>query len=175
MSVNIKQNGSLVKISGSSSWTGTRAEYEAIKDTIPVGSVVNITDDEDAKLVLPSDQQQVYSTNEIQIGTWIDGKPIYRKIIMPPDTIVNSTLTPISSMIWYVENVKDIISFKGSFIYDTTNYEIYIPDTAYAEVIRPHLDTSIHKLGFRYRHPTEGVDVTYKNIKLCVEYTKITD
>lgn len=47
MSVNIKQNGSLVKISGSSSWTGTRAEYEAVKDNIPVGSMVNITDDED--------------------------------------------------------------------------------------------------------------------------------
>ena len=54
MSVNIKQNGSLVKISGSSSWTGTRAEYEAVKDTIPVGSVVNITDDSDPKFVNPT-------------------------------------------------------------------------------------------------------------------------
>lgn len=26
-------------------------------------------------------KQDVYSTDEIEIGTWIDGKPIYRKVI----------------------------------------------------------------------------------------------
>lgn len=50
-------------------------------DTLPVGTEV----DYDGSIV-PSGWTEVadpntYSTNEIKIGTWIDGKPLYRKVI----------------------------------------------------------------------------------------------
>lgn len=50
MSVNIydKSTDTLEKVAGSGkiyTWTGTRAEYEAEKDTMPDGCYVNITDD----------------------------------------------------------------------------------------------------------------------------------
>ena len=53
MSVNIykKETDTLQKVAGNAEpiniWTGTSAEYEAEKDTIPDGSYVNITDDTD--------------------------------------------------------------------------------------------------------------------------------
>ena len=53
MSVNIykKETDTLQKVAGNAEpiniWTGTSAEYETEKDTIPDGSYVNITDDTD--------------------------------------------------------------------------------------------------------------------------------
>jgi hypothetical protein len=59
-------------------WSGTRAEYEAIKDNIPEGAYVALTDDIDSTY-----ESGDYSTNEVNTGKrWIDGKPIYRKVLV---------------------------------------------------------------------------------------------
>ena len=55
--------------------------YVKAFDTLPVGTEV----DYDGETV-PSGWTEVadpntYSTNEVKIGTWIDGKPLYRKVI----------------------------------------------------------------------------------------------
>lgn len=48
-----------------------------------------------------------YSTDEIEIGQWVDGKPIYRKVIR-----ITLTTTQQSTSI-NVNNVSKIISFGG--------------------------------------------------------------
>lgn len=59
-------------------------------------------------------ENQVYSTNEIRIGTWIDGKPLYRKVITATlnlsnmgDHYVPSNITNLSQTIKlnYIINV----------------------------------------------------------------------
>lgn len=58
-------------------WTGTRAEYEAQASQIPDDTAVFITDDEIQSLIISN--YAVYSTDEKEVGTWIDGSTLYRK------------------------------------------------------------------------------------------------
>lgn len=61
--------------------TYTLAEYETIKNDIPIGSLFNISDD---KTQITNAGTNKYSTDEIICGEWIDGKPLYRKVISIP-------------------------------------------------------------------------------------------
>lgn len=60
----------------------TNGEGEAeILDPLPVGSILEYDGD-----VVPDGYEEVaegenYSTEEVRVGTWIDGKPLYRKVI----------------------------------------------------------------------------------------------
>ena len=86
-------------------------------DSIPAGAVIDFEGD-----VVPEgyeqveDKGEIYSTEEQVIGTWIDGKPLYRKVI---DGIVLSGNETI------VEQTSGIIVQKiyGYFVY-TTNKSI---------------------------------------------------
>lgn len=65
--------------------------YVKASDTLPVGTVVDY-DGED----VPAGWEKIddYSTNETKIGTWIDGKPLYRKVLNFNETVnVNETFT----------------------------------------------------------------------------------
>ena len=53
---------------------------------------------------LKSSTYDVYSTNETVVGTWIDGKPIYRKVvILSSDQGITNTGTTISHGIHYID------------------------------------------------------------------------
>lgn len=58
-----------------------------------------------------------YSTSEQVIGTWIDGKPLYRKTFYIPDITIN-TGTTIESGITNIDIVK---SLDGTFKFTATN------------------------------------------------------
>lgn len=79
MSVNIyrKETDALEKVAGYGkidTWTGTQAEFDALdKSTLSDNCYINITDD----LAFGGEE---YSTSEIVVGKWIDGKPIYRRV-----------------------------------------------------------------------------------------------
>lgn len=71
-----------------STWTGTSAEFEALdKSTLEDGCYINITDDE-------SVCNNNYSTSEIDTGKkWVNGKPIYRKVVEIPSSSGESNIT----------------------------------------------------------------------------------
>ena len=60
-----------------------------------------------------------YSTEEQVIGTWIDGKPIYRKTITgkTPNAGVNTKMFPVTDI---AKDIKQIISFYGSIFITNT-------------------------------------------------------
>ena len=59
---------------GTGTFIGTAAAFNAVKATLPVNTVAYITDD--------ASGSSSYSTTETKTGeTWIDGKPIYRKVV----------------------------------------------------------------------------------------------
>lgn len=59
----------------------------------------------------------IYSTEETRIGTWIDGKPLYRRVInaiTPATTNANHTIADNL-------NIDRFVSFQG-FIYQSNGY-----------------------------------------------------
>lgn len=66
----------------------TQAEY----DRLPEGARRGLCVVTDAATVLP-EGGEVYSTQETRIGSWIDGKPLYRRVYRYKDLVVNGTGT----------------------------------------------------------------------------------
>jgi hypothetical protein len=76
-----------------------------------------------------------YSLSEARIGTWIDGKPIYRKVINKTGNVSANTWFTVEAM----PNVDTIVNhyvifdygLSGSYLcrIDNNNFEIYIKES----------------------------------------------
>lgn len=81
-----KETKTLIPIAGVEKFpaqTGTRAEFEAKKDLLPAGTVFTTTDEFEE-----TGEKMFYSTEETFTNKiWIDGKPIYRKMLINTETI----------------------------------------------------------------------------------------
>lgn len=62
-------------------WVGTMAEYLADESNIADGTNVKIKDDSTQGADISLAEYQFYSEEEQCIGCWVDGKPIYRRVI----------------------------------------------------------------------------------------------
>ena len=137
-------------------------------DTLPIGGIVNY----DGSTV-PEGYESVgndYSTNEINTGkTWIDGKPIYRKVYtfdLPPNPVtawnrVADLPTNFGKMIRLYGNLTDNINKNQKAIpyYETDSYYFHgliIPNEG--------------KLAYQHKGSANG-----GTCDLILEYTKTTD
>ena len=106
----------------------------------------------------------VYSTDEMIIGRWIDGKPLYRKVVQGNITSKNQSLFVVN------ENVETMISIRG---YDFSNGIYYFPFN-YAQ------DGSTQKAIF-YKKDTDTIEFRSNSsgsgevFVVILEYTKTTD
>lgn len=142
---------------------GTIVEYDG--DTIPDG------------FELVEDKGEVYSTEEVRIGTWIDGKPLYRKTIVN-NTIVNGgkdveNITPLD-----IENID--VAFLGgdSFYRDTkNNFTIGMSLINHYESINMHYVRTILSIANKQITSIIGayVSSSYLVGVFNVYYTKTTD
>lgn len=109
-----------------------------------------------------------YSTNETVVGTWIDGKPIYRKVINATKISGNTLLIPINDL-----NI-DTIFFDRTHSYIVTTSAIVYPfPYNYANTSDTY--TACERDGNNIKiNSSEGA---YSNgqIILVIEYTKTTD
>ena len=109
-------------------------------------------------------ENQIYSTTEQAIGTWIDGKPIYRKVVQGNITSKSQSLFVVN------ENVETMISIRG---YDFSNGIYYFPFN-YAQ------DGSTQKAIF-YKKDTDTIEFRSNSSEsgevfvVILEYTKTTD
>lgn len=105
-----------------------------------------------------------YSTTEIKIGTWIDGKPLYRKVIT--GTFASAT----ESIANIITGYDKVIKYNGT-ITTPSGYITQIPEytssTNYCYFV---LNTSNNYATLTI--PSSFVGETYI---LIVEYTKTTD
>ena len=112
-----------------------------------------------------TEQKDTYSTNEIKVGTWVDGKPVYRKVIEG----VTSGTPDTEYVIHTISNIKKTVSYYGSILDNNmVSHKIgtYL-STKYNSVV--FVDTS----GNVYmRHGSAMVNKSYS---LIIEYTKTTD
>lgn len=111
-------------------------------------------------------ESNIYSTEEKVIGKWIDGKPVYRKVIDTgtlPDSVGKQIPHNIS-------NVNQIINIKGYAYRSSDNIYLPLPHATYD-------NTAISC----YADRTEITIVTYTNRTsfktsyVILEYTKTTD
>lgn len=135
-------------------------------DTLPVGSVVMYNgDDIPEGYIELENYEPTYSLEEQVVGTWIDGKPIYRKVIL--------TNTPATANSWVdvdigVDNIKEYINYSARF--ETSGL------TYFADVF----EDSTHKFMTVAKSDAIAMMVgtsgwCSKPIALIVEYTKTTD
>ena len=101
-----------------------------------------------------------YSTDEQVIGTWIDGKPIYRKVFIIENTTTSETDIDVSSL-----NIENVIDISGIAYNDS----IQLPINFYNESGYNSCYYSKHISSIKYKI-SHG-----NNARIIIEYTKTTD
>lgn len=107
-----------------------------------------------------------YSTNEQVIGTWIDGKPIYRKVfnvgtITEQKTYITHGIANLGKLVNLYGFCNRSDNVQQPIPNNYTNWEIFLYDVSSIEITIKFSDNQWN------RNPY--------NIVLIVEYTKTTD
>ena len=105
-------------------------------------------------------QQHEYSTEEKVVGTWIDGKPIYERVIYVNNFIIgNNEIT--------LENLDTIINYSGSLIIsgDKRVFPFIQNNTSSKVIINDYNNTRI----------VINSAFNCNNIYIIIQYTKTTD
>lgn len=142
--------------------TYTLAEYEAAKNNIPEGSLFNISDD---KTQVTNVTNNKYSTDEIIVGEWIDGKPLYRKTYMFNLTIPQDSTERTTT---YDANISALnIDFFGSEVLSIEGLNVN-------NILRPNVEFLIGRDGIIRYWQNASSNTNYK-IAFSIVYTKTTD
>ena len=109
------------------------------------------------------DNLHEYSTEEKIVGRWIDGKPIYERVIHVENFIIgNNEIT--------LENLDTIINYSGNLILtDYPKWKRYFPYTPYNtsnKVAITHYNNTRFVVGSSFKCNT---------ISILMQYTKTTD
>ena len=111
------------------------------------------------------DSNSTYSTTEQIVGTWIDNKPIYRKVI-ECGALPNNTNKDVSHNI---QNLGVTIKCNGMAVRTSDSRALTIPDsTPSAEIVCGVTNTNVYIT-------TQNDRSSFNNSFLILEYTKTTD
>lgn len=125
------------------------------------GNETNIAPSVNAVKEYISDKVENYTTEEQVIGTWIDGKPIYRKVINKGHyTFTNGD----NKFAHGISNLGDVVDIKYTMFFSNAN-QYYIHWSAIASKIATNTDVILSANG----------DNTFDKLKIIIEYTKTTD
>ena len=117
------------------------------------------------------DKGEVYLTEEVKIGTWIDGKPLYRKIISSTLPKVTTDGTNVTSTVPINANI-DFGYIEKAFYTDIYSGRITLPwITGSGRVIRAYLDVPGQQISLL----SNTVELNERPVTIIVRYTKTTD
>jgi hypothetical protein len=174
------ENGSLVEPAkveiGGVSYDVTDAQYEG---NTPLSAsnlnlmqstlLGNVKDDltDDTKIPSVKAIKSTYSTTEKVVGTWIDGKPIYRKVVYYGN-LPNATA---KSVAHNISNLKQVITidgvcFDGNDAYYTLPLVYRGSDSSY------NVQTNVNSTDIRMASSQDRSSFT---AYIIIEYTKTTD
>lgn len=109
---------------------------------------------------LKSTPHDVYSTDETVVGTWFDGKKIYRKVMKFP--VITNQMT-------VLENIDHIINASGYFVWNgNMPYQYKFPCNDNDVIAHIVVDNTTAKIVTNYTNDT------LINLVLYLEYTKTT-
>lgn len=145
----------------------TQVEYDALSQEEKMnGSIYIITDQE-----LPSSGEEIYSTEETRIGTWIDGKPLYRRIVdaVLPNSATNNQWTTLVNL----GVLGELVNFRASII--TADKNTVINSPAFEGTNR-YIDISFsNTIGLCFYQYNFIDKMKGRGVHAIVEYTKTTD
>lgn len=137
-----------------------------ISEVILTKGIPNFVVFKDAILANDKRVDNIYSTSEVKIGTWIDGKPIYRKVM---------SFTPISQTtnLGGIANIDTLIYAGGTSTRNNSgHYKNLIPcNYSGWEIYLYDITTNYGVLKYSNNQWNEGVT----NALIVFEYTKTTD
>ena len=162
--------GTIVEIQGSTVPDG----YSKVDDLSlegvneKVGELYNLTTTDKSNVVNSINEVNDkfnYSTEETKIGTWIDGKPVYRKVVQ------NIVPTGLGINIYTMNDIENVVDYYG----------IYHQNNGFEKRINFYFSaTDYMTLNFNRKNHQFLLDNTsnYNNngtVSLIIEYTKKTD
>ena len=115
-----------------------------------------------------------YSTTEQRIGTWIDGKPIYRRVIWFNYAQVpsNATIVLADTSSWNIDmaiKIYGMLGYQAGYGTQTTTFRPMVLASGGTDDIRLDIDSG--SLRIRTYSNWSGWDRNF----VVVEYTKTTD
>lgn len=134
----------------------------AVGDTLPIGAIVEYDG-----TTVPTNWEKVndYSTEEVNTGnTWIDGKPIYRKVMSLQSSTAGEHLISFSDLNADFITIEDFYIKSGNFVF---SYNRYNSATDLIEVFINQGTSNI----------VINVGNSWANFRayIIIEYTKTTD
>lgn len=148
----------------------SKAEFDRMSDEEKNGLIV-VTDEE---TVSGGGCGEIYSTEETRIGTWFDGKPLYRRMYKFNLPSENNAIFPVATL---PENVS-VKKLHGYIDRDT--YVYMFPHAVYREDLKVFIHLCVRKesndLRVSFYGNGENAKVFHAQPAIAfVEYTKITD
>lgn len=151
---------------GSNIWNGTHDEWDELtSEQKKQYEYATFIDDGD------SINLDVYSTNEVKTNkVWVDGKPIYRKVIDCGALPNNGT----KNVAHNISTLYDVITIKGMAKFDNGNHKQYLPAPYVANTLSAndwiYLSADKNSIVIKTWY-----DFTGYNFVTVIEYTKTTD
>lgn len=112
-----------------------------------------------------------YSTGETVIGTWINGKPLYRKVIETTNPVVSTDGSTQSRTVTVDQNIEFIYIESAIMISSTNTYTTPTMTMSGNRVWR--VDGDIANKGFQIF--TNNISWSELPVKVIAKYTKTTD
>ena len=114
-----------------------------------------------------------YSTSERRIGTWIDGKPLYRKVILVDNPTIGTGVQTTATTISGVNNITKIEGLmKSSGGFNIPFNSIWSNDINARNSLL-WVDVTSNTANIKYTINSNWISIT--NLVIIVEYTKTTD
>ena len=135
-------------------------------DMNEIKAVVNNNDDDMITISTNLINATTYSTDEIRVGTWKDGKPIYRKVIANEVDMVNGSEISLSS----ISNMSSLVSIQSKELKVSDNVVFY----------NNYYDSSTNKFNLFHYIANNSLYLyagsnTHYTTTVIIEYTKTTD
>ena len=111
-----------------------------------------------------------YSTSEQRIGTWIDGKPLYRRVFKVPETSISSSGT--TAINFNLDGNVDVKKMSSFIRTQTSNYGFNLAYNGISDGFRMRLFNNTVQI-LASEDVAAEKKITSGNI--IVEYTKTTD
>jgi len=111
------------------------------------------------------DSGYTYSTTEQVIETWIDGKPLYEKVLEVNSPNGNGTLADLSSY-----SIDTMVNIRW-LLYTSTGDIIY-GSSSYYQVIQVYFTISSGLIKMDYNNASWAIS---RPMKVVIQYTKTTD
>lgn len=137
----------------------TGAEIDELLDTVKNGG---------------GSSETAYSTEETKIGTWVDGKPIYRKVITGYKTLTTSTdgtqvINPIDVSSLNVDSVVNLSGTMTSSVGLSMVMPVFRPGSSYGALL--FFEKSSNTVNISNFCSNFG----NRDVVIIFEYTKTTD